>query len=138
MFEGMGGSNSALGGYHVTLNPNAKHKEAALEVMKAMTADSFYLMLMKEIGYVPPKPALLDTNAAQNIDVVNRYLDTLKFVGEHAVPRPVSVVWPRESPRISQSVSDTLSGNVAPDVAMSALKERLVQIEQSAAESRTS
>lgn len=131
MFEGMGGSKSALGGWHVALNPNARHKEAALEVLRAVSQDSFYLAMMKEFGYVPPKPSLLSTQEARNTEVVGRYVDTLKFAGQHAVPRPVSVVWPRESPRIAQQVSATLSGDQAPEPAMAALKEDLVQIENS-------
>ena len=130
-FEGMGGSKSALGGWHVTLNPNARHEEAALEVLRAISKDEFYLKMMETFGYVPPKPALLDTQAARDIDVMGRYVDTLKFAGEHAVPRPVSVVWPRESPRIAQRVSETLAGETEPESAMSALQSDLVQIENS-------
>ena len=135
-FDGMGGSRSALGGWHVTLNPNARHEQAALAVLRAVSRDEFYLAMMKEFGYVPPKPALLDTQAARNIEVMGRYVDTLKFAGEHAVPRPVSVVWPRESPRIAQRVSATFAGEQAPQPAMATLKEDLVQIERSVGEAR--
>ena len=135
-FEGMGGSKSALGGWHVALNPNAKEKEAALEVLRAIAQDSFYLSMMETFGYVPPKPSLLDTEEARNIEVAGRYVDTLKFAGEHAVPRPVSVVWPRQSPRIAQQVSASLAREVEPEAAMSELQNLLVQIEQSGAEAR--
>jgi ABC-type glycerol-3-phosphate transport system substrate-binding protein len=118
----------------VTLNPNARHRRAALEVLRAVSRDEFYLAMMEEFGYVPPKPALLDTRAAGNIEVMGRYVDTMKFAGEHAVPRPVSVVWPRESPRIAQRVSATFAGEQAPGPAMAALKEDLVQIEESVGE----
>lgn len=133
-FEGMGGSVSALGGWHVTLNPNARHPEAAKEVLRAMSTDSFYLKLMEVIGYVPPKPGLLDSQEARNVDVMGRYVDTLKFAGQHAVSRPATVVWPMESPRITQQVSATLSRDKSPRGAMSDLKELLVQIENSAKE----
>lgn len=135
--KGMGGSKSALGGWHVTLNPNAANREAALEVLRAMTADSFYLTLMEVLGYVPPKPDLLDSKKARNVDVVGRYVDTLRFAGERAVPRPVTVVWPLQSPRISQQVSATLSGDKSPQQAMTDLKRLLAQIEENAEESNT-
>ena len=135
-FDGMGGSCSALGGWHVTLNPHAKYPDAAKEVLRAMSTDSFYLRMMEEMGYVPPKPNLVTSQQAKNIDVVSRYVDTLRFAGQHAVPRPVSVVWPRESPRIAQQVSGTISGGQAPEPALQDLKETLVEIENSAAETR--
>ena len=133
-FQGMGGSKSALGGWHVALNPNAEHRDAALQVLRAISQDAFYLKMTEAFGYVPPKPSLLDTKVARDVDVVGRYVDTLKFAGEHAVPRPVSVVWPRESPRIAQRVSATLAGEQAPEAAMSALADDLEQIERSAVE----
>ena len=49
-FEGYGGTTSSLGGWHVTLNPNAKEKEIGLEVMKAMTNEDFLLFLFEELG----------------------------------------------------------------------------------------
>lgn len=130
-FDGMGGSSSALGGWHVTLNPHAKHKDAAKEVLRAMSEDSFYLKLMEVLGYVPPKPDLLASERARNVEVMGRYVDTLKAAGENAVPRPVTVVWPMESPRISQQVSATLSREKTPDGAMSDLGRLLVRIENS-------
>ena len=135
-FEGMGGSKSALGGWHVGLNPNARNQEAALEVLRAISQDGFYLEMMEIFGYVPPKPHLLDTREARNVDVMGRYVDTMRYAGEHAVPRPVSVVWPRESPRISQSVSAALTRDQTPEDAMADLKGNLTQIEQSALEAR--
>lgn len=136
-YDGMGGSKSALGGWHVALNPNAKHKDAALQVLRAISQDSFYLRLMESFGYVPPKPGLLDSKKAKGIDVMGRYVETLKFAGQHAVPRPVSVVWPRESPRIAQQLSATFSQEAAPKAAMGALADDLRQIEASAAEARS-
>lgn len=133
-FEGMGGSKSALGGWHIALNPNAKHEEAAKEVLRAMTADSFNLTLMEILGYVPPKPDLLDSQEARNVDVMGRYVDTLRFAGENAVPRPVTVVWPLQSPRISQQVSAAFSGTKSPNRAMSDLQQLLVDIENSVEE----
>lgn len=131
-FAGMGGSSSALGGWHVTLNPNAKHEEAAKEVLRAMSRDSFYLSLMELLGYVPPKPDLLDSDAAKDVEVMGRYVDTLKAAGQNAVPRPVTVVWPMQSPRISQQVSATFSREKTPPQAMSDLQSMLVEIENTA------
>lgn len=131
-FDGMGGSKSALGGWHVTLNPNAKHEEAALEVLKAMTKDSYYLAQMQELGFVPPKPDLLDSDKVREIEVIGRYADQLKYAGNHAIPRPVTVLWPLQSPRISQQVSAAMSGDKPIDRAMSDLERILKQTEKNA------
>lgn len=132
-FEGMGGSNSALGGYHVALNPHAKNERAAKEVLRAMTKDSFSLAMMTEMGYVPPKPKLLASKPARQVEVMGRYVDTLKFAGEHAIPRPVTVAWPMQSPRIAQQASAAFSGKKSPKAAMTELNELLVEIENSVA-----
>jgi ABC-type glycerol-3-phosphate transport system substrate-binding protein len=136
-YEGMGGSVSALGGWHVTLNPNAKHPKAARQVLRALNKDSFYIALMNVLGYVPPKPDLLDSKRARNVDVMGRYVDTLKYAGQHAVPRPATVVWPMQSPRIAQQVSATLTGEKAPRAAMSDLKRLLVRIENAATQDQS-
>lgn len=133
-FGGMGGSKSALGGWNVCLNPNAAEREAALQVLEAMTADSFSLTLLETLGYLPPKPAVLDTDEARDVEVMGRYLDTIKFAGEHAVPRPVTVVWPQESTRIAQQVSAAMSRDQTPEEAMRVLEQLLTRIENSARE----
>ncbi|MFD1586572.1 extracellular solute-binding protein [Halorientalis brevis] len=132
---GMGGSVSALGGWHVTLNPNAKHPEAAKAVVRAMTTDEFNRTYLEELGYVPPKPGLLDSKAVKQTPVMGRYVDTIRYAGEHALPRPVTVAWPMESPRIAQQVSAAFTGEKAPGSAMGDLAGLLREIETSTAQS---
>ena len=133
-FEGMGGSKSALGGWHVTLNPNARHEDAALEVLKAMASDTYYLAQMKALGFVPPKPDLLDSKQVRQIEVIGRYADQLKYAGSHAVPRPVTVLWPLQSPRIAQQIHSAMSGDKPKKKAMNDLERILKQTEQQAKE----
>ena len=129
-FAGMGGSKSALGGQHICLNPNAKHPEAAKQVLRAISQDSFYLKMLEVMGYVPPKPELLSTQKAKQVPVMGRYAETLRRIGQNAVPRPVTVVWPQESPRIAQQVSAVLSGDTEPKRAMGELDRLLNAIEE--------
>jgi len=135
-FAGMGGTKSALGGWHVTMNPNTKRKDAAREVLRAMTRDSFNVALMNILGYVPPKPDLLTSKQARSVDVLGRYVDQLELAGQNAVPRPATVVWPLQSPRIAQQVSAALSGDKSPNGAMNDLRRILEDIEHSAREGR--
>lgn len=130
-YEGAGGPVAALGGWHVTLNPNAAKKSAALKVIEAMTKESFQLTMFGTIGWIPPRPTLLDSEEAANVDVIGRYVKQLKVAGENAVPRPVTAVWPQESTKISQEANAALSQDKAPADAMSSLKEALASIESS-------
>jgi len=130
-YPGTGGTSAALGGWHITLNPNTQNKDAALEVMEAMTEDSFRLALFEIVGWLPPAPDLLDTDRARNVPVMGQYLEPIRIAGENAIPRPVTPVWPQESNRIAQQVNSAFSEGGNPEQAMSQLEQQLQQIEQS-------
>ncbi|EJN59107.1 extracellular solute-binding protein [Halogranum rubrum] len=133
-YEGTGGPVAALGGWHMTMNPNApdEQKQAALQVMQVMQKEQFQLDLFGIIGWIPPRPSLLDSDQASEVDVIGRYLPQLKVAGENAVPRPVTAVWPQQSGPIAQQVNNAYAGNKTPEQAMSDLKSTLEQIEQNA------
>jgi ABC-type glycerol-3-phosphate transport system substrate-binding protein len=130
-FDGYGGTTSALGGWHVCLNPHAskQDQEMALEVMEAMTDPNFQLFLFEELGWLPPRPELFESKRAKQVPVTGRYLETLKMTLENSVPRPVTVAWPQESTKIAQKAAAAFGGDVSPSAAMSALKPQLAQIE---------
>nr|WP_082229637.1 extracellular solute-binding protein [Haloferax larsenii] len=134
-YEGTGGPVAALGGWHLTMNPNATDakKQAAVQVFKAMQDEQFQLDMFEIIGWIPPRPSLLDSERAQQVPVIGRYLDALKVAGNNAIPRPVTVVWPQQSGKISQEVNNAMAREKTPEKAMSDLKSQLEQIEQSAA-----
>ena len=131
-YEGTGGPVSALGGWHVSVNPNTNNQEAALEVLQAMATDSFRLVLFENIGWLPPRPDLFQASEFQEVEPVGRYLPQLQTAGENAIPRPVTAVWPQESTQIAQEVNTALGGDKQPQQAMSDLQSALEQIEQSA------
>lgn len=133
-YEGTGGPVAALGGWHMALNPNSsqQHKRAAVEVMKTMMTEQFQLDIFGIMGWIPPRPELLEADQAQEVEVIGRYLPQLKVAGENAVPRPVTVVWPQQSSQIAKEVNAAYAGEKAPEKAMSDLKSSLEEIEQSA------
>lgn len=51
---------------------------------------------------------------------------------ENAIPRPVTVAWPRESQRMAQQANSAFSQGGQPEQAMSRLEQQLQGIEQSA------
>ncbi|WP_368277065.1 extracellular solute-binding protein [Halorussus halobius] len=131
-YPGTGGPVAALGGWHMTMNPNSTKQEAALEVLDAMMADSFRLALFEIVGWIPPAPDLLETDQAQQVPVMGDYLTPIRVAGENAISRPVTPVWPQESQRIAQQVNSALSEGGTPEQAMSQLEGQLQQIEESA------
>jgi ABC-type glycerol-3-phosphate transport system substrate-binding protein len=129
-----GGPVAALGGWHMTMNPNSTsaQKQAAVQVIRAMMQESFALDMFRIIGWIPPKPALLESSEAAEVDIIGRYTQQLKVAGENAIPRPVTVVWPQQSGRISSQVNAAYAQEKTPAQAMSDLKSQLEQIENSA------
>jgi ABC-type glycerol-3-phosphate transport system substrate-binding protein len=130
-FEGAGGSASALGGWHVAMNPNSTptQKQAAVQVLKAMLTEQFQLEAFTIAGWSPPNSKRFNSEKARDVPIVGRYLDTLLVAGEHAVPRPVTKVWSKESDQIASRVHAALSGKASPEEAMARLKSSLKQIE---------
>ncbi|WP_410767035.1 substrate-binding domain-containing protein [Haloferax sp. DFSO60] len=133
-YEGTGGPVAALGGWHLTMNPNSsdEQKQAGVQVMKAMQDEQFQLDMFRIIGWIPPRPTLLDSDEAAEVDIIGRYLPALKVAGENAIPRPVTVVWPQESGRVSQEVNAAYAQEKSPEQAMADLASQLEQIEQNA------
>ena len=128
-YEGTGGPAAALGGWHNTINPNSPKREQCVEVLRAMMQPSFQLEMMGVIGWTPPRPSLLESEQARQVDIIGRYVDQLRVAGKNAVPRPVTAVWPQESNKIAQSVHAAYSGDTPPESAMNALKDQIRQIE---------
>ena len=133
-YDRTGGPVAALGGWHLALNPNSssKHKQAAVQVLKTLQTEQAQLSLFEIGGWIPPVPERLGSSKAKDLDVIGRYVDTLKVAGENAIPRPVTRVWSQQSTQISKEVNGVLSQDKAPEAAMKSLKESLKQIENSA------
>ncbi|WP_084186239.1 extracellular solute-binding protein [Haladaptatus litoreus] len=127
---GVGGSTSALGGWHMAINPNSAKIDAAIQVLEAMTDDRIQLMLFEEIGLLPPEVSVLESQAAKQIPIMGSHVETLRRAGENAMPRPVTVAWAQESTKTAELVHTSYSGEMAPDAAMQELQSQLEEIEQ--------
>ncbi|MFP8956349.1 extracellular solute-binding protein [Natrialbaceae archaeon A-CW3] len=128
--QGTGGSTSALGGWHLTLNPSSERTGDAVEVLRAAMTDDFNLGMFELWGWVPPKPHLFDTEEAENVEPMGHYMDTLRVAGENAMPRPVTTVWPDQSELIAEEVNSAVSGDKSPEDAASDLQEGLEATEE--------
>jgi ABC-type glycerol-3-phosphate transport system substrate-binding protein len=130
----IGGSTSALGGWHLALNPNAtdEKKQAAVQVFQALQSDQVRLDMFEIGGYIPPIPDLIDTEQTRELDLIGRYVDTLQVASENAVPRPVTAVWPQQSSKVSEAVNKSLRQEKAPEAALSDLADAMATIEEQA------
>ena len=128
-YQETGGPVAALGGWHLTVNPNTEEKQATLQVIEAMMQRSFKLTLLEKLGWLPPEPKLFNSPAVKNIPIIGRYIDSLRVAGENAIPRPVTAVWPLESTKIAQSVHSAYAGNQPPQQALQKLQKDLKMIE---------
>ncbi|MFD1513351.1 extracellular solute-binding protein [Halomarina rubra] len=131
--QGTGGTTAALGGWHATVNPNSNNLEAVYQVLTAMTQDDFQLTLLEVQGWLPPKPALFDSQEAQDVPVLGEYMNTMKVAGENTMPRPVTPVWPQQASTIAQEANNVVSGSKSASQAMSDLQGAIEQIENQGA-----
>ena len=133
-YDSIGGSTSALGGWHLTLNPNANdsRKRAALQLFQALQEDEVRLRMFEIGGWTPPIADLINTDRTRELDVIGRYVDTLQVAGENALPRPVTTVWTQQSAQIHKEVNASLRQQKTPTQAMSDLAESLESIESQA------
>lgn len=131
MAQGTGGTTAALGGWHLTLNPNAANKQGALEVMKTAMKKQVQIGLFKISGWLPPDKKVFNSKAARQVKPMGNYLDTLKLAGKNAMPRPVTVVWPQERQPIYQQVNSAASQSKSSKAALKTVDKQITNIENS-------
>lgn len=124
-YDGLGGTASALGGWHFTLNPDAENEEEAIQVMDAFATEEVMLTIFEIQGWLPPILELLDEVDPEESGPVAHYADTIQIAGDNAVPRPVTDIWPEQSAHIYQEVNRAYRGVKSPEEAMGDLQERL-------------
>ncbi|WP_170864936.1 ABC transporter substrate-binding protein [Halogranum amylolyticum] len=129
--QGIGGTMSPLAGYNLSINPNSNSREAAIEVIQTMMKDEFLTKWFNVSGYLPPKTALLQSDAVTSHPLLGQYMDTLSVMAENVIPRPVTPIYFQESKVISQEVHNVVSQNKAPKQGMTDLKTQLQDIEES-------
>lgn len=131
-YESRGGPVGALGGWNLTINPYSEKKEAAVEFVKATLSDDFHMnAIFSAVGDVPPKTSVLESEAAANVPKMGKHVETLSVIGQNAVPRPATAIWPPQSSAISGEVNAALAQKKTPAKAMSDLQGQLEEIESS-------
>jgi multiple sugar transport system substrate-binding protein len=128
-YEGVGGTASALGGWHLTLNPETEYMEEAVQVMEAFATEEVMLTMFEIQGWIPPILELLDDVDPEEGGPVARHAETIQIAGENAVPRPVTDIWPEQAAVIFGEVHNAYRGVKSPEEAMGDLRERLERSE---------
>jgi ABC-type glycerol-3-phosphate transport system substrate-binding protein len=131
-YEGTGGTNHALGGWHLTVNPNSQKQDQAVQVLEAFANQDVMVTVMEELGNLPPDPSVNEQVTEDQVGGIANFLDTLAVAGQNTVPRPVTTVWPDESPLVSDQISQAYQNNKSPEQAMADLEEELANVEESA------
>ncbi|WP_290814965.1 extracellular solute-binding protein [Halovivax sp.] len=129
-YDGVGGTAAALGGWHLTLNPNTEAQEESVQVLDAFANEDVMLTIFEIQGWLPPILELLEEVDPEEGGPVARHVDTIQIAGENAVPRPVTDVWPEQSALIYQEVHNAYRGAKSPEEAMDDLQERLERSER--------
>jgi len=124
-YDGLGGSCAALGGWHLTINPNTANMENTVQVLEAWTSDEVMLAIFEHVGNLPPIPELMDDVTEDDVGPIGRYVDTLEVAAENAIPRPVTDIWPSQSSQVYQEVHDAYTQEKDPQEAMDDLAEAL-------------
>ncbi|RLM59922.1 sugar ABC transporter substrate-binding protein, partial [Halorubrum sp. Atlit-26R] len=130
-YDGIGGPMSPLAGYNLAINPNSNNIDAALEMLRTVMTDEFYLNWFDIAGQLPPKPALLNEDSVTQHELLGQYVDTLSIAAENAIPRPVTPIYFQESSVISREVHNVVAQEKAPEQGMTDLKTQLQDIEES-------
>ena len=129
-YEGAGGSSHALGGWHFTINPNSDRVDDAVQVLEAFANESLMLTVFELEGTIPPDPEVLANADPDAVGAIGDHLDTLSFIAENTVPRPVTDIWPEQSSLVYQEVHDAYTGEKTPEEAMSELESQLADTEE--------
>ncbi|AHG01415.1 hypothetical protein HALLA_03240 (plasmid) [Halostagnicola larsenii XH-48] len=132
-YPGTGGSIGALGGWNYSVNPNTNRLEDCLEFLEALTSEEFQRANFELVGHIPPNPEVLESST--DVPIMSRYLEPLSFAGEHTMARPATAVWSQQSDPVAQEANAALMGDVSVSDAMSELRSRLTDLEESASES---
>ena len=129
-YDGLGGTQHALGGWHLTVNPNSSNIEAAIEVVEAFVDDDVMLTIFELNGNIPPDPEVTADADPAELGPIGRYLDTLSVAAENTIARPVTDIWPQQSAQIYQEVHDAYTQQKTPEEAMEDLQEQLEESDQ--------
>jgi len=129
-YEGTGGTASALGGWHLVANPNSERIDEVVQVMEAFATDEVSLHMFEVQGWLPPDLDLLEDVTADEAGPVARYAETIQVIGENAVPRPVTDLWPEQAAHIFAEVHAAYRGDKSPEEAMGDLAARLERSER--------
>ncbi|MCU4717222.1 extracellular solute-binding protein [Halapricum hydrolyticum] len=128
--EGTGGPSHALGGWHLTINPNSEQQDDAVQVLEAFANEDVMLTILENVGNLPPDPSVTESANPDNVGAIGDHLDTLAVAGENTVARPVTSVYPDQEPIIAEEVHAGYRNEKSPEAAMSDLADRLESTEE--------
>jgi ABC-type glycerol-3-phosphate transport system substrate-binding protein len=128
MYDGYGGAICSSSAWNYTINANSEHKQAAGQVVKALTQPEFLVTHFEIAGNIPPTPAALDTDPVRNTSI-GRHVDVIKTELERAMTFPVTPVWAQSMTKAEQNIKAAMKGDMSPQKAMDQTNKAVEQIE---------
>lgn len=99
-------------------------------MLETFTQEDVMLTVFEETGWIPPILGLIESDEAENVEILGHYIETLRFASETIVSRPVTDIWPQQSQLIYQEVHDAYTLEKTAEEAMGNLENKLRQSEQ--------
>jgi len=122
-----GGTMSPMVSRQVIVNPNSERQSAITRVLQAMTSPGFQKRLLRTEGWLPPRKDVLDSAAAD--ETLGAHAQTLRLVGEHALPVPWTPVWEEQMGSIATQVNAILAREQSPRAGLESLASELQRID---------
>jgi ABC-type glycerol-3-phosphate transport system substrate-binding protein len=131
-YDQLGGTISALGGWHMGVNANSEKKDAAIQFIEAAMSDMAQLHMFEIQGWQPAKPDLLESDQARNAGNLGNYVDTFRVCAEgNLISRPITPYWTEEFEFYANSVGESLRQEKSSQQALNDLAQRIEDYEDS-------
>ena len=127
---GENGSRTCIGGWAWGINAFSEHKEAAWEVLDWFTSADFMAGQVINFGNQPSRISAYDHELIKNDPLWSEICPMFLEIAKTGIPRPLSVVWTKESDVIQRALHSVFAGEKDAETAMADAAAEIEKIEQ--------
>ena len=127
---GENGSRTCIGGWAWGINAFSEHKEAAWEVLDWFTSADFMAGQVINSGNQPSRISAYDHELIKNDPLWSEICPMFLEIAKTGIPRPLSVVWTKESDVIQRALHSVFAGEKDAETAMADAAAEIEKIEQ--------
>lgn len=107
---GPNGSRTCIGGWASAINVFSEHKEEAWEVLNWFTSTEFMAGQFVNTGNAPSRISSYEHEIITSDPLWSSIASTYQEIGKTGMPRPLSVVWSKESDVIQRALHSVFAG----------------------------